>query len=915
MTGQRGSGVERVRAALQQHGSRGGPVKWQCPVHDDNDPSLTVTQGDKGALVKCRSNDCALDDILAALKLTRRDLFDSGDSQDGGIACRRHDYKTVTFYEYASADSVNVVQKVERKRCTVCGEKTFLPHRPTAAGGWECKAPDQRDRVPYRLNEVLKAKADGVEILLNEGEKACDRAREAGLVATTFAGGAETKLLPQFAELLAGARVAIVQDRDRAGEKCAAARRDFLKEVADVRIVLPAATSPKADLYDHLEAGFGLSDLVPLELEPVADREDRKRPTKLEALALDPENQATQIVELAGKGFDLFCSPDGRAWAVDHHGPNIAIPIGRRSSKFSRVLARKFIEEHHKAPGDQAVSDAARIITAFLDDDDPVPVHLRIAPHDDSIVLDLGRADGQCVVVTADGWEVRDRSPVPFRRGKTGPLPVPVRSASGLTLLRKLCNVSDSTFRLIVGCLVAYLVPGIPYVVMVIRGEQGRAKSTLAKILVRCIDPGRDPGPLPRDERNFSIRMWNGHVHAFDNVSDIAPYQSDMICRAATGADYGERTLYADDELTSLAYRCPIILNGIDLGAVPPDLADREATVEPSPIKKRRTEHTVLGAKGDADQGVLDEFAKSHPKILGALLDLLAGVLRYSSEVSKANLPRMADFAVVLGALDKRYEAIHGQPHSEPLLDLYRVMARRVVADAARDDVLGSAILTFMDGRAQWSGTSGGLYDALTEHLPAPAPAKLPKEWPPNALSFGHRLPKLNPALRANGWEVIRGEHSVSGRPVRIQPCQLSGAKPSAPSDHQDGHADLREQADSLADDAADDLISESEAAAANYRPDGSSDGDRGIFVSGESAGQGRHADGLDGLTISPQITGGGTSDGAAVTLLRHHLGAELITDAGAQSPNGSSPGCPDCGAPDDSNLHAANCPGPVPAA
>jgi hypothetical protein len=577
--------------------------------------------------------------------------------------------------------------------------------------------------------------------------------------------------------------------------------------------------------------------------------------TSLAALALDPENQATQLVELAGKRFDLFCSPDGRAWAVDALGPNIAIPITKRSSRFSRALSRLFVEEHHKAPGDQAVSDAVRILTAFLDDDDPRDVYLRVAPHNGGIVLDLGRADGKCVVVTADGWVVSDRSPVTFRRGKTGPLPIPVRSDDGLAALRKLCNVSDNTFRLIVGCLVAYLVPGIPYVVMVIRGEQGRAKSTLAKILVRCIDPGRDPGPLARDERNFSIRMWNGHVHAFDNVSDIAAYQSDMICRAATGADYGDRTLYENDEITSLPYRCAIILNGIDLGTVPPDLADREVTVEPTEIKRRRTERTVLGATANDDQGVLDEFDAVHPKVLGALLDQLVGVLQYSSKVSKADLPRMADFAVVLAALDKAYEAAHGGPHSQPLAGLYRAMARKVVAESARDDILGSAILAFAAGTGEWEGTSSALYDALTARLPNPD--KPPKGWPANALSFGHRLPKINPALRANGWEAIRGEHSVNGRPVRLQQCPQSGARSSAPSDRQLDGFDLREWPDGQADEATDGLRNAHGDVVAGDAPDDVRDDSRSASVIGESAGHAAHADGSDSLTISPLITEG----------------------------------------------------------
>jgi hypothetical protein len=334
-------------------------------------------------------------------------------------------------------------------------------------------------------------------------------------------------------------------------------------------------------------------------------------------------------------------------------------------------------------------------------------VFLRVGRHETSIVVALGRADGQCVIVTADGWVVAERSPVPFRRGRTGPLPLPKRGSNGLATLRKLCNASDEAFRLATACLVAYLIPGIPYPILVVRGEQGTAKSTFVKLLIRCIDPGRDPGPLPRDERNFSIRMWNGHVHGFDNLSDIAAYQSDMLCRAATGDDFGERTLYSDDELTSMPYRRPLILNGIDLGAVSPDLADRELPVTLTKIAegKRRAERTVLGDDDGDDPGVLDEFDNVHAAVLGELLDMLADVLRFLPRVGRITLPRMADFGKVLAALDLRYAEVHGRPHGRPLLDTYCALAREAVADSAKDDVVGNAILDFMSGQDFWEGT------------------------------------------------------------------------------------------------------------------------------------------------------------------------------------------------------------------
>lgn len=53
-----------------------GPGKWsaRCPAHADNSPSLTITEGDKGVLLKCWAG-CSLDEITGRLGLRIQDLF------------------------------------------------------------------------------------------------------------------------------------------------------------------------------------------------------------------------------------------------------------------------------------------------------------------------------------------------------------------------------------------------------------------------------------------------------------------------------------------------------------------------------------------------------------------------------------------------------------------------------------------------------------------------------------------------------------------------------------------------------------------------------------------------------------------------------------------------------------------------
>ena len=60
------------------HARSAGRNRWlaRCPAHDDRSPSLVITQGDRGILVRCWSHGCTPAQIVAALGLSLKDLFD-----------------------------------------------------------------------------------------------------------------------------------------------------------------------------------------------------------------------------------------------------------------------------------------------------------------------------------------------------------------------------------------------------------------------------------------------------------------------------------------------------------------------------------------------------------------------------------------------------------------------------------------------------------------------------------------------------------------------------------------------------------------------------------------------------------------------------------------------------------------------
>jgi hypothetical protein len=461
-------------------------------------------------------------------------------------------------------------------------------------------------------------------------------------------------------------------------------------------------------------------------------------------------SQASRLVALAVGQYNLVNGGDGRSYAVDRDGPNVALPLRGRDGLRQR-LARTYYHRTGVAAGGSALADALTVIDGMAADSPTVPVGLRVARHEGAIVLDLGEAAGQAVVVRPGGWRLVDMSPVLFRRTTlTGPIPAPNPPGTGtLAGLRELLNVDDTGFRLIVAWLVAALVPDIPHPILLLYGEQGTAKSTAAKMAVRLVDPS--PAPMrtpPKDIRAWSVTASASWTVALDNVSTIAAWFSDTLCKAVTGDGIVDRALFTDDDVSVISFRRVIAITSIDAGSLAGDLAERIIPVElqPIPDDQRRTEEEVEAA-----------FLAAVPATLAALLDLAAQVLAELPKVRVDRLPRMADFARILAALD--------QAQGWETLPAYLKLGaetNRAVLDA---DPFATAVLGLLSGQAVgWVGTATQLLETITPDHP-------PKGWPSSGNRVTAALRRISPALRAAGYAIEHERVHGGGRIIRLTPA------------------------------------------------------------------------------------------------------------------------------------------------
>jgi hypothetical protein len=472
-------------------------------------------------------------------------------------------------------------------------------------------------------------------------------------------------------------------------------------------------------------------------------------------------SQATRLVGLARRSYRTVLGADGKCYAVPLDGPQTALTLRGENGLRTR-LARAYFDDTKSAAGASAIADALTVLEGQAVDTTPEPVALRVARHEGALVLDLGTPDGRAVVVHPDRWEIVAASPILFRRTRlTSPMPTPTRTGetgpSGLERLKGLLNVSESGFRLMVAWLVAGLFPAIPHPILSLSGEQGTAKSTTGRMLVSLIDPS--PAPLraaPKDIRAWEVQAAASWTVMLDNVSTIPAWFSDTLCKGVTGEASVNRSLYTDDDVNVMQIQRVIGMTTIDAGAMKGDLAERLMVVEldPIPPHKRRT-----------DDQVKTDYEAAAPAILGAILDLTARVLAILPEVHVPELPRLADFAKILAAID--------QANDWSTFADFTDLAQEITEAVIEADPFADAVRAMICEKKNWTGTAARLLELLP-------PDGAPKSWPRTARSVSGHLRRVAPALRKHGVGI---EFTRSQDQNRTRVIALSiGSGPIRPS-------------------------------------------------------------------------------------------------------------------------------------
>lgn len=426
-----------------------------------------------------------------------------------------------------------------------------------------------------------------------------------------------------------------------------------------------------------------------------------------------------------------------------------AVPLNSRQFKW--WIAKLYHEKTHETVSQESIKAASLVLEADTQTQPINYLYNRFAPGGNlSVWWDMCDPQGRAIHVDENGWTV---SPCPtklFRRyPHMMPLPEPEKGGTLEPFLDYLNLEEPGDKLLAVVDTITTIIPEVPRAGTVITGIQGSGKSTWHRLSQNLLDPAStDLLTLPTKDEDL-IQILDHHAVAlFDNVNQLSRTQSDILCRAITGAGNEKRELYTTDDSFIRSFIRAVGINGISMPVEKSDLFSRMILLPWESITERKT-----------DAEMKDKIKKDAPKLIGAILDTLVQAMKlYPTVETKLNV-RMSDFAkwgcavtialgLKQGVFEKAYlENIKSQDEEAVRASMVAEMIIRYMKNMDLSYIEGSAtdLKKMMENFENPPDEHGKpIGDLLSKR----------EGWPKNNTRFGRELSEVATSLTAIGYKV-----------------------------------------------------------------------------------------------------------------------------------------------------------------
>jgi hypothetical protein len=464
----------------------------------------------------------------------------------------------------------------------------------------------------------------------------------------------------------------------------------------------------------------------------------------------------------------LLQSQTGKAYAqiTDGSAPPYCVPVENNDGLLTDFVIRQFYRKYRQPLGSSALDEVIQTLKARAKHEaKKEPLHLRTGKLGNRVFVYTARPEAFCIEVIendtadpfAESFKLHATAPINFL-ASDDLLPSPalevfvdfsIRECFGL--LFDLLGIHDEQSRLLIATwMVSAMIPEQgSYAVLVLQGEQGSGKTTLAEFIQAVLDPrGSGLAALPKEERDLFIHANDSYICCFDNTGQIKPEISDALCKLATGASYCSRALYFDSKRLILRACRPILFNGINGTPERPDLLDRAIVIEMPHLRKKASKSTLR-----------ERFSEVESDVFVGVIRALAICLPKLRERSEPSEFRMADFArcgVIM-------EGVFGLPKGF-FSEAYRANLTQSSLLVVMGDPVAAAIVRAFEPGEETCLSSASLF---AKALPFVRDEQR-RYFPKDPARFSRRLRQIAPELRRQGFK-IDFPRSASARTIWIK--------------------------------------------------------------------------------------------------------------------------------------------------
>ena len=483
----------------------------------------------------------------------------------------------------------------------------------------------------------------------------------------------------------------------------------------------------------------------------------------------DRRNQADRLIGYALENVgDLF---------VDQHGAPHALIAGEPVPLTSRCyswLRRLMWEEEGRSVSGEYLKMAAGTLAAHAEFSGVSrELYTRAAWHEGALYYEL--RPGKVVRVGPGGWTFEATPPVLIRRyANLKALPDPGAGGS-LDVLDELVNLkSERDRRLFKAYLATLPLEHVGRPIFNASGAMGSGKTTIGRVVKKVWDPTA-PETVRFDPRDFLQKAMHAFIVMLDNQNSIPEWAADSLCRLVTGEADSKRRLYTDDEDFIIELRRAVILNGINVPTDRGDVLDRSLVVELEriPDGDRKTEEQIW-----------DFFAREHPRLLGALFDVLSKAIAIKPSLKLSRRPRLADWGEYAAAV---YEVMGWG--AETFLKDWDEVVRAQNQATLDGSPVAQAIIKFVEETPEYAGPSSELHGKLkVVAATLGVDVDRDKAWPKSARWLWRRIKEVLPLLVAAGIEADRAEDR-SGSKITLRKMPKNDATDATGDEYPTGKA------------------------------------------------------------------------------------------------------------------------------